>query len=116
MAMFSVPGGNSNLTPYFHVLMIVMRGYITIPASVSCAVCKECGARPIIAPAEAGEYIVKCPNSDSHYHTEPGLIDMDDWNMHNIPATPEEVQVSQNSSTSHFFFLNGDITSLNDVE
>jgi hypothetical protein len=93
-----------------------MRGYITIPASVSCAVCKECGARPIIALAEAGEYIVKCPNSDSHYHTEPGLIDMDDWNIHNIPAAPEEVSISTSNSNSHFFFLNGDITSLNDNE
>jgi len=93
-----------------------MRGYITLPASISCAVCKECGARPIIAMAEGGEYIVKCPNSDSHYHTEPGLIDMDDWNLHNIAAGPEQVDITHGKITDHFFSLNGTITPANDEE
>lgn len=64
-----------------------MRGYIEIPKSVECTVCKYCGARPIISVAEKGEYTVKCPNDDSHYHTESGLIDIEDWNQHNV-ATP----------------------------
>lgn len=93
-----------------------MRGYVTIPSSVSCAVCKECGARPIIAMAEEGEYIVKCPNSDSHYHTEPGLIDMEDWNLHNIPASPEHVDFTLSKTKDHFFFLNGTITSAENAD
>jgi hypothetical protein len=63
-----------------------MRGYIDIPKSVECKVCKYCGARPIIAVAEKGEYMVKCPNDSTHYHTESGLIDIEDWNLHNIPS------------------------------
>ena len=93
-----------------------MRGYITIPSSFSCAVCKECGARPIIEPAEAGEYIVKCPNSDTHYHTEPGLIDMDDWNLHNIAATSEQVEITAAKPADHFLFLNGAIVPLDNNE
>jgi hypothetical protein len=27
--------------------------------------------------------VVKCPNSDEHYHTVPGIIDIEDWNIHN---------------------------------
>ena len=60
-----------------------MTNHILIPKSVNCQLCKQCGARPIIALAEKGEYIVKCPNDDSHYQTLPGLIDIDDWNRNN---------------------------------
>ncbi|MFC0514023.1 hypothetical protein ACFFGT_07435 [Mucilaginibacter angelicae] len=28
-------------------------------------------------------YVVKCPVDDSHYRTHPGLIDINDWNIHN---------------------------------
>jgi hypothetical protein len=28
-------------------------------------------------------YVVKCPNSDDHYHTVSGIIDIEDWNIHN---------------------------------
>lgn len=63
-----------------------MRGYINIPASITCSACKYCGARPIIALAEKGEYIIKCPNDDTHYQTIPGLIDIEDWNLHNVPS------------------------------
>jgi hypothetical protein len=67
-----------------------MRGYIIIPKSVSCNLCMHCGARPIIALAEKGEYVVKCPNDNTHYQTIPGLIDIDDWNMHNQLADINE--------------------------
>ena len=63
-----------------------MLGYIIIPRSVSCTSCKYCGARPVIARVEKGEYVVKCPNDDTHYQTQPGLIDIEDWNMHNLPS------------------------------
>ena len=88
-----------------------MRGYFIIPDNVSCSVCKFCGARPIIALANMGEYVVKCPNNDSHYQTEPGLIDIEDWNQHNIPYASEQVDIAPNK-VDHFFFLNGAITSL----
>jgi hypothetical protein len=68
-----------------------MRGYIIIPKSVSCNLCKQCGARPIITLAEKGEYIVKCPNDDSHYQTAVGLIDIEDWNIHNMPSSIAEI-------------------------
>lgn len=68
-----------------------MRGYIIIPKSVSCNLCRHCGARPIIALAEKGEYVVKCPNDDAHYQTMPGLIDIEDWNMHNSPSEINEI-------------------------
>ena len=93
-----------------------MRGFITIPTSVSCAACIYCGARPIISMVEIGEYIVKCPNSDSHYQTEPGLIDMDDWNLHNAVKANSQVDVAPGNSSEHFFFLNGAIMSLENVD
>ncbi|MDB5134711.1 MAG: hypothetical protein JWP37_1314 [Mucilaginibacter sp.] len=69
-----------------------MRGYIFIPKSISCTMCKHCGARPVIALVGRGEYVVKCPNSDSHYQTDAGLIDIEDWNRHNIMAIEEELE------------------------
>jgi len=88
-----------------------MRGYINIPDTVSCSVCKHCGARPIIALADMGEYVVRCPTDASHYQTEPGLIDIDDWNRHNMPSVSEQVDVPPRK-IDHFFYLNGDITPL----
>ena len=88
-----------------------MRGYINIPDTVSCSVCKYCGARPIIALAELGEYIVKCPNNNSHYQTEPGLIDIEDWNLHNI-SLMGQTDVAPTHLVDHFFHLNGTIVSL----
>ena len=64
-----------------------MRGYVNIPTSINCRACKVCGARPIVALVEDGGYVVKCPTSDSHYHTLPGLIDIDDWNRNNTLVT-----------------------------
>ena len=63
-----------------------MRGYVPVPRSITCMMCKHCGARPIIALADRGEYVVKCPDDDSHYQTRPGLIDIEDWNLHNVPS------------------------------
>ena len=60
-----------------------MRGYVNIPNSIYCKPCKQCGARPIIALAGQDGYVVKCPANDSHYQTKPGLIDIEDWNIHN---------------------------------
>lgn len=88
-----------------------MRGYIVVPETFSCLACKYCGARPVIAVAEEGEYVVKCPNDPSHYHTQPGLIDIDDWNEHN--AQPAEKLTDHGVLQDHFFHLNGDILPLN---
>jgi hypothetical protein len=60
-----------------------MKGYVNIPKSVFCKRCRECGARPIIAYVGIEGYVVKCPNSDDHYHTVSGIIDIEDWNIHN---------------------------------
>lgn len=60
-----------------------MRGYVNIPKSIYCKYCKDCGARPVIAPVEDIGYVVKCPKDNSHYQTMPGLIDIEDWNRHN---------------------------------
>jgi hypothetical protein len=66
-----------------------MKGYVNIPNTIYVKRCKDCGARPIIAMVEQGEYVVKCPISDNHFHTQPGLIDLDAWNNHNKnPETP----------------------------
>lgn len=56
---------------------------VLIPTSIQCQPCKHCGARPVIVVAEKNEYIVKCPDDDAHYQTVPGLIDIEDWNIHN---------------------------------
>lgn len=69
-----------------------MRGYIVIPKSISCHVCSQCGARPIIALAGDCDYVVKCPNNSLHYQTDPGLIDIEDWNRHNIPLVETEFE------------------------
>lgn len=68
-----------------------MRGYVKIPGSIYCKLCKECGARPVIAPVEDIGYVVKCPNDNNHYQTMPGLIDIEDWNRNNtISSSPTE--------------------------
>ncbi len=87
-----------------------MRGYINIPSSIKCNVCKHCGTRPIISLAEKGEYIVKCPISDQHYQTPVGLIDIDDWNRHNSPANEFELEdaamvACYDSKLNYTFFL-----------
>ncbi|MBK0378305.1 hypothetical protein [Mucilaginibacter segetis] len=28
-------------------------------------------------------YVVKCPKNNTHYTTEAGIIDIEDWNIHN---------------------------------
>lgn len=61
----------------------MMKGYVNIPKTIYVKRCKDCGARPIIAMVEQGEYVVKCPISDNHYHTQAGLIDLEDWNLNN---------------------------------
>jgi hypothetical protein len=60
-----------------------MRGFVKIPSSIYCKLCKECGSRPVIAKVEEIGYVVKCPNNNSHYQTLPGLIDIEDWNRNN---------------------------------
>lgn len=60
-----------------------MRGYVNIPNTMYVRCCKDCGTRPIIALVSIGVYMVKCPASDNHYHTEAGLIDIEEWNMNN---------------------------------
>ncbi len=60
-----------------------MRGYVNIPESIYCKLCKECGSRPVIAAVEDLGYVVKCPKENAHYQTMPGLIDIEDWNRHN---------------------------------
>ena len=64
-----------------------MMGYLNIPKSISCKLCKECGARPVIAKVSDIGYVVKCSRDNSHYQTMPGLIDIDDWNRNNTITT-----------------------------
>ena len=90
-----------------------MRGYITVPDTFSCLACKFCGARPVIAMADEGEYVVKCPNDPSHYQTQPGLIDIDDWNEHNAQPVNKPSDLAPDILQDHFFQLNGTIVSLN---
>jgi hypothetical protein len=70
---------------YFNPYRLNMMNHILIPASVPCLTCRQCGARPVIALVEKGEYVVKCPYDESHYQTSPGLIDIEDWNRNNLP-------------------------------
>ncbi|GGH02859.1 hypothetical protein E2R65_02760 [Mucilaginibacter phyllosphaerae] len=60
-----------------------MKGYVTIPKSIYCKICKQCGSRPIIALTDSAGYVVKCPKDNAHYQTQAGLIDIEDWNIHN---------------------------------
>jgi len=87
-----------------------MRGYITIPKSVPCRSCKYCGSRPIIALSGKDDYVVKCPMNSNHYQTPAGLIDIDDWNTHNIPTNEFEPENDQlvacyDSKLNYTFFL-----------
>ncbi|ASU35654.1 hypothetical protein [Mucilaginibacter xinganensis] len=71
-----------------------MKGYVNIPGSIYCRLCRECGARPIIARVSDIGYVVKCSNNDNHYQTMPGLIDIEDWNNHNtITAAPIDFNI-----------------------
>jgi hypothetical protein len=72
-----------------------MRGYVNVPRSIYCKVCKECGSRPVIALVDDIGYIVKCSKDDRHYQTMPGLIDIEDWNRHNtIPTSSTDYSLS----------------------
>jgi len=87
-----------------------MRSYITIPKSIPCCSCKYCGARPIIALSGKDQYVVKCPMNSNHYQTPAGLIDIDDWNAHNMPATEPDMEDAQmvacyDSKLNYTFFL-----------
>jgi len=93
-----------------------MRGYFTVPDTLACVACKHCGARPVIAMADEGEYVVKCPNDPSHYQTQPGLIDIDDWNRYNSAPAHKQVDLTPSTLNDHFFHLNGAIVSLKNAE
>ena len=80
-----------------------MKGYINIPKTIYVKRCSECGARPIIALAGEAGYMVKCPANNAHYHTLPGLIDLEDWNQHN--KTLSDNDYSLNSAQSIQFLL-----------
>jgi len=64
-----------------------MVGYVNIPKSIYCKLCKECGSRPVIAKVSDIGYVVKCAKDNNHYQTLPGLIDIEDWNRHNTVTT-----------------------------
>lgn len=87
-----------------------MRGYIIIPESVSCRVCKYCGSRPIIALNGKDDYVVKCASDEGHYQTPPGLIDIDDWNAHNVLLAEPQLEEAHmvacyDSKLNYTFFL-----------
>jgi hypothetical protein len=77
-----------------------MTGFLNIPKTIFCKRCCACGARPIIATVAVGEYVVKCSAHDHHYQTQPGLIDLDDWNRNN------EVQPNFNREPEFALVLN----------
>jgi hypothetical protein len=69
-----------------------MKGYVHIPKTIYVKLCRECGARPIIA--RFGEaYVVKCPNNN-HYQTPEGQIDLEDWNAHNKTPYPNDYSLN----------------------
>jgi hypothetical protein len=86
-----------------------MKGYITIPESITCRICRYCGSRPIIALAGKDDYVIKCPTDDSHYQTEPGLIDIEDWDLNNEPLPEPELEsqhmVACYDSKLHYTFF-----------
>jgi hypothetical protein len=86
-----------------------MKGYINIPESVSCRVCKYCGSRPVVALFGQYEYVVKCPQDNSHYQTQPGMIDIEDWNRENVPLPEPELNdehmVACYDSKLHYTFF-----------
>jgi hypothetical protein len=87
-----------------------MRGYITIPESIQCRTCKHCGSRPVISLAGKDEYVVKCPVDDNHYQSHNGMIDIEDWNMQNIPLAEPELEAANmvacyDSKLKYTFFL-----------
>jgi hypothetical protein len=77
-----------------------MKGYVNIPNTIYVKLCKECGSRPIIANAGEIGYVVKCPVSDNHYQTPPGLIDLENWNAHNKTQPGGDYNMSS-MSTAH---------------
>ena len=60
-----------------------MKGYINIPKTIYCKLCKDCGSRPVIVQVSDIGYVVKCSKDNNHYQTMPGIIDIEDWNIHN---------------------------------
>jgi hypothetical protein len=74
-----------------------MKGYVNIPKTIYVKRCIECGARPIIAVAGNGEYVVKCPVNANHYHTKPGLIDLEDWNTNNKNSSANDFNLNSMS-------------------
>jgi hypothetical protein len=63
-----------------------MSDYLQIQPNIFCEPCKDCGARPVIDQVK-GKFIVKCPNNKKHYSTNPGIIDISDWNLKNKVQT-----------------------------
>jgi len=72
-----------------------MRGYVNIPNTMYVRCCKYCRARPIIALVSIGAYTVRCPVSDHHYHTEAGLIDLEEWNINNMIKPAGDFNLNQ---------------------
>lgn len=60
-----------------------MAKFIKIQPSIICEDCIVCGRRPVIEQAKGSKFIVRCPKDSTHYQTQPGLIDIDDWNSNN---------------------------------
>ncbi|HVV55317.1 MAG TPA: hypothetical protein VHC47_08335 [Mucilaginibacter sp.] len=89
-----------------------MSDYIVIPKAITNVPCRFCGAQPVIAHTGGGEYSVKCPNDDTHYHTEPGLIDIEDWNNHNTVLSRQQADLVPDTISDDFFQLNGAILHL----
>jgi len=96
--VFTVKNNFRQPIPFFNRIRIGMKGYINIPKTIYVKRCSECGARPIIALAGEAGYMVKCPANNAHYHTLPGLIDLEDWNQHN--KTLSDNDYSLNSAQS----------------
>jgi hypothetical protein len=59
-----------------------MEKFIPIQANVFCEPCRECGSRPVVEQVK-GKYKVRCPKDKSHYQTNPGVVDVNDWNTKN---------------------------------
>lgn len=66
----------------------------SIQPNIHCEPCKECGARPVIEQTRKG-FVVKCPTSKKHFSTQPGMVNVEEWNRYNkkTPVIGNQIKI-----------------------